>query len=276
MGTKKFKPYTPNRRFMQISDFDEITKAEPEKSLVTPLRKTGGRNAAGRVTAWHRGGGHKRRYRIVDFKRDKQDVPARVAAIEYDPNRSARIALLHYADGEKRYILAPLGLAVGQKVISSSRADIKPGNSLPLQNIPLGTTLHNIEIRAGKGGQLCRSAGSQAQLVAREGSYAQIRLASGEVRRVHVACRASIGQVGNIEHESIVDGKAGRPRWLGRRPHVRGVVMNPVDHPHGGGEGKSSGGRHPVSPWGVPTKGYKTRNNKRTNKFIIKRRGKKG
>ncbi len=276
MGTKKFKPYTPNRRFMRISDFEDITKSEPEKSLLAPLRKTGGRNTTGRVTAWHRGGGHKRRYRIIDFKRDKQDVPARVAAIEYDPNRTARIALLHYADGEKRYILAPLGIAVGQTILASNRADIKPGNSMPLQNIPLGTTLHNIEIRPGKGGQMCRSAGSQAQLVAREGSYALIRLASGEVRRVHVACRASIGQVGNLEHETFVDGKAGRPRWLGRRPHVRGVVMNPVDHPHGGGEGKSSGGRHPVSPWGVPTKGYKTRSNKRTNKFIVKRRGKKG
>ncbi|MDP3936557.1 MAG: 50S ribosomal protein L2 [Deltaproteobacteria bacterium] len=276
MGTKKFKPYTPNRRFMQISDFADITKSVPEKSLLAPLHKTGGRNATGRVTAWHRGGGHKRRYRIIDFKRDKQDVPARVAAIEYDPNRSARIALLHYADGEKRYILAPLGIAVGQTILSSNRADIKPGNSMPLQSIPLGTTLHNIEIRPGKGGQMCRAAGSQAQLVAREGSYAQIRLASGEVRRVHVACRASIGQVGNLEHETFVDGKAGRPRWRGRRPHVRGVVMNPVDHPHGGGEGKTSGGRHPVSPWGVPTKGYKTRSNKRTNKFIVKRRGKKG
>jgi large subunit ribosomal protein L2 len=276
MGTKKFRPVTPTRRFMIISDFGEITKSEPERSLIGPLRKTGGRNSKGRVTSWHRGGGHKRRYRQIDFKRNKENVPAKVAAIEYDPNRSGRIALLHYADGEKRYILAPLGLAVNDTVLSSPDADIRPGNSLPLKNIPLGTTIHNVELRPGKGGQLCRAAGTQAQLVAREGKYAQIKLASGEVRRVLVSCRATIGQVGNLEHETISAGKAGRSRWLGKRPNVRGVVMNPVDHPLGGGEGRSSGGRHPVSPWGVPTKGYKTRRNKATNKFIVKRRGKKG
>lgn len=276
MGIKKFKPYTPTRRFMVISDFEGLTKAPPEKSLIAPLRKTGGRNSLGRVTSWHRGGGHKRRYRVIDFKREKENVPARVASLEYDPNRSARIALLHYADGEKRYIIAPVGLKTGDTVLSGPGADIKPGNTLFLQAIPLGTTIHNIELRPGKGGQLCRSAGTQAQLIAKEGSYALIRLASGEVRKVHVKCRASIGQVGNLEHESSVWGKAGRTRWLGKRPNVRGVAMNPVDHPLGGGEGKSSGGRHPVSPWGVPTKGYKTRSNKRTGKFIVKRRGKKG
>ena len=275
MGTKKFRPITPTRRFMILSDFEDVTKSRPEKSLLTPLRKSGGRNNAGRVTSWHRGGGHKRRYRNVDFRRNKEGVPARVAAIEYDPNRSARIALLHYADGEKSYILAPIGLKVDDTVVSGPGSDITPGNTLPLQNVPLGTTLHNIELRPGKGGQLCRAAGTQAQLVAREGKYAQIKLASGEVRRVLVTCRATIGQVGNLEHESITSGKAGRSRWLGKRPNVRGVVMNPVDHPHGGGEGRTSGGRHPVSPWGVPTKGYKTRHNKSTNQFIVKRRGKK-
>lgn len=275
MGTKKFRPITPTRRFMILSDFADVTKSRPEKSLIAPLRKTGGRNNAGRVTSWHRGGGHKRRYRSVDFRRTKEGVPARVAAIEYDPNRSARIALLHYADGEKSYILAPIGLKVGDTVVSGPGSDIRPGNTLPLQNVPLGTTIHNIELRPGKGGQLCRAAGTQAQLVAREGKYAQIKLASGEVRRILVTCRATIGQVGNLEHESITSGKAGRSRWLGKRPNVRGVVMNPVDHPHGGGEGRTSGGRHPVTPWGVPTKGYKTRHNKSTNQFIIKRRGKK-
>ena len=276
MGLKKFKPITPGRRFMTVADFEEVTKSRPEKSLVEPLRGSGGRNSNGRVTSWHRGGGHKRKYRVVDFRRDKTGIPARVAAIEYDPNRSARIALLHYVDGEKRYILCPVGLQVGDQVISSPDADIKPGNSLPLSGIPLGSTIHNVEIRPGKGGQLCRSAGTQAQLVAREGKYALIKLASGEVRRVLVACRASIGQVGNIEHESITIGKAGRSRWLGKRPNVRGVAMNPVDHPLGGGEGKTSGGRHPCTPWGVPTKGYKTRHNKATDKFIVTRRGKKG
>lgn len=276
MGLKKFKPITPGRRFMTVSDFEEVTKSRPEKSLLEPRRRTGGRNAHGRVTSWHRGGGHKRKYRLVDFRRDKTGIPARVAAIEYDPNRSARIALLHYADGEKRYILWPVGLKVGDEVIASPDADIKPGNSLPLSSIPLGSTIHNVELRPGKGGQLCRSAGTQAQLVAREGKYALVKLASGEVRRVLVTCRASIGQVGNIEHESITIGKAGRNRWLGKRPNVRGVAMNPVDHPLGGGEGKTSGGRHPCSPWGVPTKGYKTRHNKATDKFIVTRRGKKG
>jgi len=276
MGLKKFKPITPGRRFMTVADFEEVTKSRPEKSLVEPLRGSGGRNSTGRVTSWHRGGGHKRKYRVVDFRRDKTGIPARVAAIEYDPNRSARIALLHYVDGEKRYILCPVGLKVDDQVISSPDADIKPGNSLPLSGIPLGSTIHNVEIRPGKGGQLCRSAGTQAQLVAREGKYALIKLASGEVRRVLVACRASIGQVGNIEHESITVGKAGRSRWLGKRPNVRGVAMNPVDHPLGGGEGKTSGGRHPCTPWGVPTKGYKTRHNKATDKFIVTRRGKKG
>ncbi len=276
MGLKKFKPITPGRRFMTVSDFEEVTKSRPEKSLLEPRRRTGGRNAHGRVTSWHRGGGHKRKYRLVDFRRDKTGIPARVAAIEYDPNRSARIALLHYADGEKRYILWPVGLKVGDEVIASPDADIKPGNSLPLSSIPLGSTIHNVELRPGKGGQLCRSAGTQAQLVAREGKYALVKLASGEVRRVLVTCRASIGQVGNIEHESITIGKAGRNRWLGKRPNVRGVAMNPVDHPLGGGEGKTSGGRHPCTPWGVPTKGYKTRHNKATDKFIVTRRGKKG
>ncbi len=276
MGTKSFKPITPGRRFMTVPDFEEITKSAPEKSLVEPLRRTGGRNNNGRVTSWHRGGGHKRKYRVIDFKRDKVNVPARVAAIEYDPNRSARIALLHYADGEKRYILAPAGLQVKDTVVSSAEADIKPGNALPLHNIPLGSTIHNVEIRPGKGGQLCRSAGAQAQLVAREGKYALIKLSSGEMRRVLVACKATIGQVGNIEHETLSVGKAGRSRWLGKRPNVRGVAMNPVDHPLGGGEGKTSGGRHPVTPWGVPTKGYKTRRNKATDKYIVTRRGKKG
>jgi large subunit ribosomal protein L2 len=276
MGTRKFKPITPGRRFMTMSDFEDVTKGKPEKSLVEPLKRTGGRNSYGRVTSWHRGGGHKRKYRLIDFRREKLDIPARVAAIEYDPNRSARIALLHYADGEKRYILAPLGLRVADTVVASAEADIKPGNTLPLQNIPLGTTIHNVEIRPGKGGQLCRSAGAQAQLVAREGKYALVKLASGEVRRILVACRASIGQVGNIEHETITIGKAGRSRWLGIKPNVRGVAMNPVDHPLGGGEGKSSGGRHPCTPWGKPTKGYKTRHNKATDKFIVSRRGKKG
>jgi large subunit ribosomal protein L2 len=276
MGVRKFKPITPGRRFMTMSDFADVSKAQPEKSLVEPLKRTGGRNSYGRVTSWHRGGGHKRKYRLIDFRREKLDIPALVAAIEYDPNRSARIALLHYADGEKRYILAPLGLSVKDTVLASAEADIKPGNALPLQNIPLGTTIHNVEIRPGKGGQLCRSAGAQAQLVAREGKYALVKLASGEVRRILVTCRASIGQVGNIEHESITIGKAGRSRWLGKKPNVRGVAMNPVDHPLGGGEGKSSGGRHPCTPWGKPTKGYKTRHNKATDKFIVSRRGKKG
>ncbi len=261
---------------MTGSDFEEITKSRPERRLTESITRSGGRNNNGRVTSWHRGGGHKRKYRLIDFKRDKMNVPARVAAIEYDPNRSARIALLHYLDGEKRYILAPLGLQVNDTVLSSLDADIKPGNALPLQNIPLGSTIHNLELRPGKGGQLCRSAGAQAQLVAREAKYALVKLSSGEVRKILVTCKATIGQVGNIEHEALNIGKAGRSRWVGKRPNVRGVAMNPVDHPLGGGEGKTSGGRHPVTPWGVPTKGYKTRRRKATDKHIVTRRGKKG
>jgi large subunit ribosomal protein L2 len=255
-----------------VSDFTEITKKEPEKSLLEPLRKTGGRNNYGRRTARHRGGGHKRQYRVIDFKRDKLEVPAKVAAIEYDPNRSARIALLHYRDGEKRYILAPLGLQVGDEVVSSAEADIKPGNTLPLANIPTGTLVHNVELKPQKGGQLARAAGAAVQLMAKEGKYAHLKLPSGEVRMVPIQCRATIGQLSNVEHENVSLGKAGRKRWLGRRPHTRGVAMNPVDHPLGGGEGKSSGGRHPCSPWGMPTKGYKTRKPKESDRYIIKRR----
>jgi len=257
---------------MTALTFEELTKKRPEKSLTAPKRRTGGRNSKGHTTVWFRGGGHKRRYRMVDFRRDKRGVPATVAAIEYDPNRSARLALLHYKDGEKRYILCPEGLRVGQSVLAGDTADILPGNCLPLKLIPAGTLVHNLELRHGKGGQLVRSAGGAAQLVAKEGDYAQVKLPSGEVRRIHVECVATVGQVGNIDHKNVSIGKAGRSRWLGRRPHNRGVSMNPVDHPHGGGEGKTSGGRHPVTPWGQPTKGYKTRNNKRTQKFIVKRR----
>lgn len=273
MALRKYNPTSPGRRFMTVLTFDEVTRSRPEKALTEPKRRTGGRNNKGRITAWWRGGGHKKRYRIVDFRRDKRDIPAKVAAIEYDPNRSARIALLHYVDGEKRYILWPEGLAVGTTVVASETADILPGNCLPLKAIPAGTMVHNIELRAGKGGQMVRSAGGAAQLVAKEGEYAQVRLPSGEVRKVHVDCLATVGQVGNIDHKNVSYGKAGRKRWLGRKPHNRGVSMNPVDHPHGGGEGKTSGGRHPVTPWGRPTKGAKTRNNKRTDKFIVKRRG---
>jgi large subunit ribosomal protein L2 len=276
MGIKSFKPTSAARRFYTVSDFKEITKSEPERSLIEKQTSTGGRNNNGRITSRFRGGGHKQRYRLVDFKRDKIGIPATVAAIEYDPNRTARIALLHYADGEKRYILAPDGLAVGAKLLASRNADIKPGNSLTLRYIPPGTSIHNIEIRKGKGGQLVRSAGVAAQLMAKDGSYAQVRLPSGEIRKVHLDCRATVGQVSNIEHASISLGKAGRSRWLGRRPHNRGVTMNPVDHPMGGGEGRSSGGRHPCSPWGQLTKGLKTRNNKRTDGMIIRRRGSKG
>jgi large subunit ribosomal protein L2 len=272
MALKAVKPTSPGRRFQTYATFEEITRTAPEKSLLKPLKRTGGRNVYGRVTTRWRGGGHKRMYRVIDFKREKIDIPARVASIEYDPNRSARIALLHYADGEKRYILAPTGLQVGDTVIASDSADIKAGNSLPLQKIPLGTILHNVEIKAGKGGQLARSAGSGVQLMAKEGGYAQIRLPSGEVRRVRLECKATIGQVGNIDHENITIGKAGRKRWLGRLPKVRGVAMNPVDHPHGGGEGKSSGGRHPVTPWGVPTKGHRTVRSKPSDKYVVKRR----
>ncbi len=274
-AVKKVKPTSPGRRFQAYSTFEEVTSREPEKSLLKPLRKKGGRNANGRITARHRGGGHKRHYRVIDFKREKIDIPAKVATIEYDPNRSARIALLHYADGEKRYILAPLNLEVGDTVLSSEKADIKPGNTLPLANIPLGTQIHNVELRLGKGGQIVRSAGTYAQLMAKENRYALIKLPSGEVRMVLLNCKATVGQLGNVIHDNIPLGKAGRKRWLGRRPKVRGVAMNPVDHPMGGGEGRSSGGRHPCSPWGVPTKGYKTRNKrKQSNRLIVKRRTK--
>ena len=273
MALKKVKPTSPGRRFQTYSTFEEITRTTPEKSLLKPLKKSGGRNVNGRITCRHRGGGHKRHYRIIDFKREKEGIPAKVASIEYDPNRSARIALLHYADGEKRYILAPLNLAVGDTVMSGPEADIKPGNALPLQNIPLGTHIHNIELRKGKGGQIVRSAGTFAQLMAKEDRYALIKLPSGEVRMVLINCQATIGQVGNVDHENRDLGKAGRQRWTGRRPSVRGVAMNPVDHPMGGGEGRSSGGRHPCSPWGVPTKGYKTRQKKKaSNRLIVKKR----
>lgn len=273
MGIKKFKPTSPGRRQMTVSTFEEITKSEPEKSLVQPLKKTGGRNAQGRLTVRHRGGGHKRLYRVIDFKRDKDGIPAKVAAIEYDPNRSANIALLNYADGEKRYMIAPEGLNVGDQVISGPEADIKVGNALPLRNIPVGTVIHNIELKAGKGGQLVRSAGNAAQLMAKEGNYGHVRLPSGEVRLIHLDCKATIGQVGNLDHENINLGKAGRARWLGIRPTVRGVVMNPVDHPHGGGEGRSPVGRNPVTPWGKPALGAKTRKkNKPSDKMIVKKR----
>lgn len=274
MAIKSYKPTSAGRRHQTCSTFEEITTSKPEKSLLETLKKSGGRNSYGRVTARHIGGGHKQKYRIIDFRRDKLNIPASVATIEYDPNRSARIALLHYADGEKRYILAPHTLKVGDKVIASADADIKPGNTLPIKAIPLGTIIHNIELKIGKGGQLARSAGTFAQLMSKEGNYAQIKLPSGEVRLVLQGCMATIGQVGNLDYEKISLGKAGRSRWLGRRPKVRGVAMNPVDHPHGGGEGRTSGGRHPVTPWGIPTKGYKTRTNKRSTPFIIKKRSK--
>jgi len=276
MGIKSYKPTSPARRFYSVSDFAEITKVRPERALTEHQTSTGGRNNHGRITSRFRGGGHKQRYRLIDFKRDKVGVPATVAAVEYDPNRTARIALLHYADGEKRYILAPDGLVVGAQLLSSRFADIKPGNSLTLRFIPPGTTIHNVELKKGKGGQLVRSAGVAAQLMAKDGDYAQVRLPSGEIRRVHLDCRATIGQVSNIDHANISLGKAGRSRWLGRRPHNRGVTMNPVDHPMGGGEGRTSGGRHPCSPWGQLSKGQKTRNNKRTDGMIVRRRGTKG
>lgn len=272
---KRIKPTSPGRRFQTYSTFEEVTTSTPEKSLLKIIKKTGGRNVNGRITCRHHGGGHKKRYRIIDFKRNKFDIPAKVATIEYDPNRSARIALLYYADGEKRYILAPLALSVGDSVISSLEADIKPGNTLPLKNIPLGTHIHNIELKIGKGGQIVRSAGAYAQLMAKEGKYAQVKLPSGEVRMILMNCLATIGQLGNVIHANISIGKAGRKRWLGIRPTVRGVAMNPVDHPMGGGEGRSSGGRHPCSPWGVPSKGYKTRNKKKSNRYIVKKRTKK-
>ena len=273
MPIKSYRPTTPSQRFKTVSTFEEITKKEPEKSLLLPLNKKGGRNSNGRISVRRRGGGHKRRYRIIDYKRNKDGIPAKVAAIEYDPNRSARIALLHYSDGEKRYILAPVGLQVGDSVMSGEGAEIKAGNVLPLDKIPMGTEIHNIELKPGKGGQMVRGAGTSAQLMAKEGSYVQIKLPSGEVRMVLRICRATIGQVGNLDHVNISLGKAGRSRWLGRRPKVRGVVMNPVDHPMGGGEGKSSGGRHPTTPWGKPTKGYKTRSKrKKSNAYIVKKR----
>jgi large subunit ribosomal protein L2 len=275
MAVKKFKPTSPARRQYEAADFSGLTKKKPERALLEPKKCTAGRNNQGRITSRFRGGGHKRRLRVVDFKRTKVGVPARVAAIEYDPNRSARLALLHYVDGEKSYILAPDGLAVGDQVLSSRNADVKPGNSMPLRYLPLGTFIHNIELKIGKGGQLVRSAGTAAQLMAKAGHYAQVRLPSGEVRMVHLNCRATIGQVSNGEHIRVTLGKAGRSRWLGRRPHNRGVTMNPVDHPMGGGEGRTSGGRHPTTPWGKKTKGLKTRKNVSTAKFIVKRRGKK-
>lgn len=272
MPIRKCKPTSPGRRLQSYLTFEEITKKRPEKGLVEPLKKYSGRNVYGRITCRHKGGGHKRLYRIIDFKRDKTDIPAKVAAIEYDPNRSSRIALLHYADGEKRYILAPLGLNVGDKVVSSETAEIKAGNCLSLNAIPIGTIVHNIEIRPGKGGQIAKSAGSYAQILAKEEPYAHLRLPSGEVRLIRLECRATIGQVGNLDHMHVSKGKAGRARHLGIRPSVRGVVMNPIDHPLGGGEGKSSGGRHPCTPWGKPTKGYKTRKKKLSDKYIVKRR----
>jgi large subunit ribosomal protein L2 len=274
MGIRTYKPTSPGRRFQTVQTFDDITTNEPHKPLVETLHRSGGRNNHGELTSWFRGGGHKRLYRIIDFKRDKKDIPGKVATIEYDPNRSARIALVTYADGEKRYILQPLGLKVGDTVVAGDNVDILPGNALPLKNIPLGTMLHNVELKPGKGGQIARSAGSSVQLVAKEGDYASVKMPSGEIRHIAMVCYATVGQVGNLDHENVSIGKAGRSRWLGRRPHNRGVVMNPVDHPHGGGEGKTSGGRHPVSPWGLPTKGYKTRNRKATDKFIVQRRPK--
>lgn len=274
MGLKIYKPTSPGRRGMTSYSFEEITKKEPEKSLLLPHKHKSGRSH-GKITTRHRGGGAKRMLRIIDFKRDKTGIAGRIAAIEYDPNRTARLALVYYTDGEKRYILAPVGLAVGRTVLSGPDADILVGNALPLKNIPAGTFVHNVELKPGKGGQMVRSAGSQAQLVSREGGFALLKLPSGEVRKVPVECMATVGQVGNLEHETVSSGKAGRTRWLGKTPHNRGVSMNPVDHPHGGGEGKTSGGRHPVTPWGQPTRGYKTRNNKRTEKWIVTHKSKK-
>lgn len=277
MAVKKYSPITPARRFMTSLDFSDLSKVEPEKSLLEPIKKSGGRNSYGRITVRHQGGGNRQKYRVIDFKRDKDGIKAKVATIEYDPNRTANIALLNYVDGEKRYILAPVGLSVGDIVESGESSDIKPGNALPLSNIPVGSLIHNIELKPGKGGQMVRAAGNAAQLMAKEGEYAQIRLPSGEVRMVRINCKATIGQIGNIEHENVKVGKAGRKRWMGVRPTVRGVVMNPVDHPHGGGEGKSPIGRpSPVTPWGKPTLGYKTRKKKsKSDKFIVKRRNQK-
>jgi len=274
MAIKTFRPVTPTLRFQTTLVNEELTTNRPHKPLTKPRKTSGGRRNSGDLTIWHRGGGHKRKIRSIDFKREKYGVPAVVATIEYDPNRSANIALLNYADGEKRYILHPVGLKVGAKIISGPEADILVGNALPLKNIPAGTVVHNIELKPGKGAQMARSAGAQAQLVAKEGEYALLKLPSGETRKVLVDCMATVGQVGNLDYENVSIGKAGRKRWMGKKPVNRGVVMNPVDHPHGGGEGKTSGGRHPVTPWGQPTRGYKTRNNKRTDKFIVSRRQK--
>jgi len=274
MPIRTYKPTSAGRRFQTVQTFDEITTDRPYKPLVETLERSGGRNNRGELTSWWRGGGHKRNYRVIDFKRDKFNIPGKVTTVEYDPNRSSRIALVTYADGEKRYILHPLGLKVGDAVMSGPSVDILPGNCLPLKNIPLGTTLHNVELKQGKGGQIARSAGSSVQLVAKEGLHASVKMPSGEIRLIHLECLATVGQVGNIDHENVSIGKAGRKRWMGRRPHVRGVAMNPVDHPLGGGEGKTSGGRHPVTPWGIPTKGYKTRRNKRSDRFIVERRKK--
>jgi large subunit ribosomal protein L2 len=275
MSIRKYKPTSPGRRHQTVQTFEDLTKSRPYRPLTESIHKTGGRNNQGELTSWWRGGGHKRLYRIIDFRRDKKDVPGKVVTVEYDPNRSARIALVTYSDGEKRYILQPNGVNVGDTVVAGDNVDILPGNCLPLKSIPLGTEIHNVELRPGKGGQIARSAGSSVQLVAREGDYASVRMPSGEIRKIFVDCVATVGQVGNLDHENISLGKAGRNRWLGRRPHNRGVTMNPVDHPHGGGEGKSSGGRHPVSPWGQPAKGYKTRRAKNTDRFIVQRRRKK-
>jgi len=274
MAIRSYRPTSPGRRFQTIQDHADITSAQPHKPLTEHLKKSGGRNNHGEITVWWRGGGHRRLYRLIDFKRDKIGIPGKVVTVEYDPNRSARIALVQYADGEKRYILQPVGLKVGDSIVAGDAVDILPGNTLPLKNIPLGTQIHNVELRPGKGGQIARSAGSAVQLVAKDGSYASVKMPSGEVRRINIECRATVGQVGNLDHENVALGKAGRSRWLGKRPHVRGVAMNPVDHPLGGGEGKTSGGRHPVSPWGVPTKGFKTRNRKATDQYIITRRPK--
>lgn len=274
MAIKTYRPTSPAIRFRTTLENSELAETRPLKQLTRPKQRISGRNNKGHLTIRHRGGGHKKLYRVIDFRRDKRDIPAKVASLEYDPNRSARIALLAYADGERRYILAPDGLKAGATVVAGEGADILVGNSLPLKNIPLGTMVHNIELKKGKGGQIARAAGVAAQLLAKEGAYAQLKMPSGETRMVNVDCYATIGQIGNLDHENVSIGKAGRSRWLGKRPTVRGVAMNPIDHPHGGGEGKTSGGRHPVSPWGLPTKGYKTRNNKRTQRFIIKRREK--
>jgi large subunit ribosomal protein L2 len=274
MPIRRYKPTSPGRRFMSVSSFEEVTRGTPEKSLTEHLKKHSGRNNTGSITVRHRGGGHKKLYRIIDFKRNKTDIPGRVATIEYDPNRSARIALVNYADGEKRYILAPLGLAVGDSVMAGAKAEVRPGNSLPLANMPLGTTIHNIELKLGRGGQLVRSAGGAAQLLAKEGGFATLRMPSGEVRRVDIHCSATVGQVGNVDHENETVGKAGKSRWRGWRPSVRGMTMNPFDHPHGGGEGRSGAGGHPQTPWGKPALGYRTRRNKSTDRMIVRRRKK--